>query len=183
MPKRSRSMWARGRRKGAKLSSSSPQPSPQGTAPGAKKAPMSKDAMLKSCVTQTSQLAMHVQQLLDGPFAVAPTQLRGYLNRADSEIRDLLRLLTSKIGGTPDADVLEVSYFDEDTEQPPQGTTLPQQQATSSDDEIRRGTGKLVEMLATADTDMFDHEIEALSGFMLDMPQTKKTSKRRNAGA
>lgn len=175
MPKRKRSMWSRGRKKGARLSSSpASSQSGQGTAPGSKKAPMSKDAMLKSCVTQTSQLAMHIQQLLDGPFAVAPTQLRGYLNRADSEVRDLLRLLTSKIGGTPDADVLEVSYFDEDKEQPPQGTLPQPQQATSSDANtqessrrIRAGTGKLVEMLATADTDAFDDEIEILSEAVL----------------
>lgn len=82
--------------------------------PGDKKPKLSPEAMLKNCISQTSQLSMHVQQLLDECFSMAPNQLRGYLLRADVEVRDLLRLLTSKIGSTPDPDILPVDYFKED---------------------------------------------------------------------
>ena len=79
-----------------------------------KKPKLSQEAVLKNCISQTSQLSMHIQQLLDECFVLAPNQLRGYLLRADVEVRDLLRLLTSKIGSTPDPDVLPVDYFKED---------------------------------------------------------------------
>lgn len=82
--------------------------------PGDKKPKLSQEAVLKNSISQTSQLSMHIQQLLDECFALAPNQLRGYLLRADVEVRDLLRLLTSKIGSTPDPDVLPVDYFKED---------------------------------------------------------------------
>lgn len=79
-----------------------------------KKPKLSQEAVLKNSISQTSQLSMHIQQLLDECFVLAPNQLRGYLLRADVEVRDLLRLLTSKIGSTPDPDILPVDYFKED---------------------------------------------------------------------
>jgi hypothetical protein len=91
-----------------------PQQAPgQGNGKQKKQTP---EAVIKNGISQTSQLSMHIQTLLDETFALAPNQLKGYLIRADAEVRDLLRLLTSKIGVTPDPDVLDVDYFNEDKE-------------------------------------------------------------------
>lgn len=64
---------------------------------------------LKLGVNAASSLSLHIQQLLDTTFAPAPEVLRGYLKRADDEVKDLLKLLIDKIGGTPGHDELTVT--------------------------------------------------------------------------
>ena len=136
------------------------------------KKPQSREAILKNCITQTSQLAMHIQNLLDESFVLAPNQLRGYLMRADAEIRDLLRLLTSKIGVTPDVDVLEVDYFQEDVSKKPDefaGTlgpvTASAQPRSRNRDLIAMTASALLADLTESDVaNEFDPSIRALAG-------------------
>lgn len=64
---------------------------------------------IKIGINEASALGLHIQKLLDTTFASAPPVLRGYLVNADNEIRDLIKLLTSKLGGTPDHDAISVT--------------------------------------------------------------------------
>lgn len=64
---------------------------------------------LKSGINAASELSLHIQTLLDGVFAPAPPVLREYLKRADNEVRDLIKLMVSKLGGTPDHDAITIT--------------------------------------------------------------------------
>ena len=63
---------------------------------------------IKNGINQASAVSIHIQQLLDTTFQGAQPFLRDYLNRADSEIRDLIKVLVTKFGGTPDVDQITV---------------------------------------------------------------------------
>lgn len=73
------------------------------------KPPKKSGDAIKTSINEASSLSIHVQQLLDGCFSGAPPVLRNYLHRADSEIRDLIKLLTTKLGGTTDPDQITVT--------------------------------------------------------------------------
>jgi len=64
---------------------------------------------IKQGINEASALGLHIQKLLDTTFAPAPPVLREYLKRADHEIRDLIKLLTTKLGGTPDHDAITIT--------------------------------------------------------------------------
>lgn len=64
---------------------------------------------LKNGINGVSAVSIHIQKLLDTVFAPAPPVLREYLMRADSELRDLIKLMVTKLGGTPDQDNIVVT--------------------------------------------------------------------------
>lgn len=91
------------------------------------KAPKKSGDAIKSSINEASALSLHVQQLLDGVLAGAPPVLRNYLHRADHEIRDLIKLLTTKLGGTQDPDQITVSasaLLEELVEEDPQASEI-----------------------------------------------------------
>lgn len=65
--------------------------------------------VLKIGINEASALGLHIQKLLDTTFAPAPPVLRNYLLSADNEIRDLIKLMITKLGGTPDNDTIAVT--------------------------------------------------------------------------
>lgn len=78
---------------------------------------------IKNSINQASAVSIHIQQLLDTTFQGAPPSLRSYLTRADNEIRDLIKLLVTKFGGTEDADQITVqasALLEEFAEQDPE---------------------------------------------------------------
>ena len=64
---------------------------------------------IKQGINEASALSIGIQRLLDTTFANAPPVLRKYLHRMDREARDLIKLLTSKLGGTPDPEQIHVT--------------------------------------------------------------------------
>jgi hypothetical protein len=64
---------------------------------------------IKQGINEASALSIGIQRLLDTTFANAPPVLRKYLHRMDREAKDLIKVLTSKLGGTPDPEQIQVT--------------------------------------------------------------------------
>jgi hypothetical protein len=64
---------------------------------------------IKQGINEASSLSIAIQRLLDTTFANAPPVLRKYLHRMDREAKDLIKVLTSKLGGTPDPEQIHVT--------------------------------------------------------------------------
>lgn len=64
---------------------------------------------IKLSINEASALSLQIQQMLDGVLEPAPPALREYLYRADTEVKDLIQVLTSKLGGTKSLDGLRVT--------------------------------------------------------------------------
>lgn len=63
---------------------------------------------IKLSINEASALSLQIQQMLDGVLSPAPPALREYLYRADTEVKDLIQVLTNKLGGTKSLDGLRV---------------------------------------------------------------------------
>lgn len=66
-------------------------------------------SLVPQALTEASSLLHLLQRMLDGTFAPANPVIKGYLQRAASEVQDLLKQLTSTLGGTPNPDTLEIA--------------------------------------------------------------------------